>query len=425
MKYFKHFFKAIFYVLIATISMAIPLESMAQGATDITTSQGAAPHLSDLEMMDGVDISLLTCSPGNQVWSLYGHTAIRYTDRFNHIDLVINYGIFSFAQKNFILRFVFGRTDYQMGIEPFDEFCYEYESQGRTVIQQRLHLSREEKLKIRKAISDNYRPENRVYRYNFFYDNCTTRARDMLIDHLVDKQVDYHVNPQITTSYRNMVHQWNSNHRWARFGNDLLLGLESDFKTNYRQQQFLPDSLRADFAKAVVIGKSGKRYPLVDSTFEVVTPTEAVVQPDKGFWDYVNPWMVFAMLLVVTLVISVWELRREQTFWLFDTLLLTADGLSGLCLLAMVFSSHPTVQVNLQILLLNPLSIIFVYSVSRSAFKHQFNPYWKVLFICLMLFFVSLIFQHPAEGMVFVACCLMVRCYINYRLYNKKQTKIS
>lgn len=245
MKYFKHFFKAIFYVLIATISMAIPLESMAQGATDITTSQGAAPHLSDLKMMDGVDISLLTCSPGNQVWSLYGHTAIRYTDRFNHIDLVINYGIFSFAQKNFILRFVFGRTDYQMGIEPFDEFCYEYESQGRTVIQQRLHLSREEKLKIRKAISDNYRPENRVYRYNFFYDNCTTRARDMLIDHLVDKQVDYHVNPQITTSYRNMVHQWNSNHRWARFGNDLLLGLESDFKTDYRQQQFLPDSLRA------------------------------------------------------------------------------------------------------------------------------------------------------------------------------------
>lgn len=99
MKYFKHFFKAIFYVLIATISMAIPLESMAQGATDITTSQGAAPHLSDLKMMDGVDISLLTCSPGNQVWSLYGHTAIRYTDRFNHIDLVINYGIFSLRKR--------------------------------------------------------------------------------------------------------------------------------------------------------------------------------------------------------------------------------------------------------------------------------------------------------------------------------------
>lgn len=424
MKYFKQLFKTILFVFFASISMGFPLEMFAQEPMDVPNSQGNAPHLTDMEAMDGVEISLLTCSPGDQIWSLYGHTAIRYTDHFNNVDLVINYGMFSFSQPNFILRFVFGRTDYQMGIEPFDEFCYEYVSQGRTVVQQRLRLTPEEKLNIKEAIGENYQPQNRVYRYNFFYDNCTTRARDMLINHLIGKKVDYREDPRVTTSYREMVHQWNADHRWARFGNDLLLGVAADFKTDSRQQQFLPDSLRADFAKAVVIDKSGKRYPLVDSTFEVVEPTEAVVQKDKGLWDVVDPWMVFAALLVLTLVISAVELRRKRTFWLYDVVLLTLDGLAGLCIFAMIFSSHPTVQVNLQLLLLNPLSILLVFPVGRSAFRQQYHRYWTVLFICLLLFFVGIILQHPAEGMPFLACSLMVRCYMNYRLYNHKSKQI-
>ena len=134
--------------------------------------------------------------------------------------------------------------------------------------------------------------------------------------------------------------------------------------------------------------------------------------------------MVFAALLVLTLVISAVELRRKRTFWLYDVVLLTLDGLAGLCIFAMIFSSHPTVQVNLQLLLLNPLSILLVFSVGRSAFRQQYHRYWTVLFICLLLFFVGIILQHPAEGMPFLACSLMVRCYMNHRLYNHKSKQI-
>ena len=129
---------------------------------------------------DSITISLLTCSPGNEVYSLYGHTAIRYTDYRKGIDVAVNYGIFSFSKPFFVLRFIFGITDYEMGIMPFDYFCDEYKSEGRSVYEQELNLTAKEKLALRDAIDTNYLPQNRVYRYNYFFDNCTTRARDII-----------------------------------------------------------------------------------------------------------------------------------------------------------------------------------------------------------------------------------------------------
>lgn len=136
---------------------------------------------------DSIEISLLTCAPGKEVYSLYGHTAIRYNDKAKGIDIAINYGMFSFKTPFFIPRFIFGLTDYEMGIIPFDAFCEEYRYEDRDVIQQVLNLTADEKKEIIKAIETNYLPENRIYRYNYFYDNCTTRARDILIKTLMVK----------------------------------------------------------------------------------------------------------------------------------------------------------------------------------------------------------------------------------------------
>ena len=143
-----------------------------------------------LKDMDAVRISLLTCQPHEEVYSIYGHTAIRYQDLARGTDLAVNYGMFSFHKPYFVLRFVFGLTDYEMGIEPFEAFCAQYASYGSGVYEQVLNLTPEEKLTIAKAIDTNYEPQNRVYRYNYFYDNCTTRARDMITNHL-QARVDY------------------------------------------------------------------------------------------------------------------------------------------------------------------------------------------------------------------------------------------
>lgn len=365
---------------------------------------------------DSITISLLTCSPGNEVWSLYGHTAIRFQDPSHEMDLAINYGMFNFHQKNFILRFVFGLTDYQMGIEPFQAFMAEYAQSGRGVIEQRLNLTREEKTAIASAISKNYEPANRTYRYNYFYDNCTTRARDIIIGN-IDGHVEY-PNGHHGTSYRKMIHQWNAQHRWARFGNDLLLGVKADASTNLAQQQFLPDTLRKNFASAVIVDPSGARRPLVDSTLEVLEPNTSNAYTETDIWDALTPRLVFGILCALVLVTSLREWKQKKHLWLVDAFLLTLDGLAGIILLAMVFSQHPTVSFNLQILLLNPLSIIFVYHVIRQQLKGRCFWYWKLHLAFIILFLLGNIFQNYAEGMNILALTLMIRAILNIRTLN-------
>ncbi len=404
MKRFKDFF--ISFCLVVFISLTTRAQALS-GNDSIQPLSG-----------DSITVSLLTCSPGHQVWSLYGHTAIRLQDTANDMDLAINYGMFNFQQKNFVLRFVFGLTDYEMGIEPFQMFLLEYARSGRGVVAQRLNLTGAEKEAVAAAIYRNYEPANRVYRYNYFYDNCTTRARDILTAHL-DGHVEYAVNADIDNTYRQLIHQWNTDHRWARFGNDLLLGVKADAPTDRSQQQFLPDTLRADFAHATLVAADGKHRPLVDSTFVVLQPNAANAHIGRDVWDSVSPTMVFGALALLVLALSIVEVKRKKPFWLVDVVLLTLDALAGLVLLAMVFSQHPTVSFNLQILLLNPLSAIFVYPAISQQLHHRCHWYWKVLLVCVALCLIGNIFQDYAEGMNLLALTLMVRCWVNIRTLQK------
>lgn len=401
MKRLKDFF------IIIYLAVFVSLTANAQAQSQNSPKDDAA--------LDSISISLLTCSPGSEVWSLYGHTAIRFQDPNHGMDLAVNYGMFNFRQKYFILRFVFGLTDYEMGIEPFQLFVSEYAQSGRGVIEQRLNLTNAEKMAIATAISKNYEPANRTYRYNYFYDNCTTRARDILVNH-INGHVEYaHDNCQ--TSYRQMIHQWNAQHRWARFGNDLLLGVKADSPTDQEQQQFLPDTLRKDFASAVIIDPMGARRPLVLSTFEVLKPNSTSAE-ESDVWETFSPSLLLSIACALVILLSLVEWKRRKPFWLVDAILLTLDGLAGFILLAMVFSQHPTVNLNLQILLLNPLSIIFAYVTIRQQIKGYCHWYWKALFVFVILFFLGNIFQEYAEGMNILALTLMVRCLVNIRTLN-------
>ena len=131
-----------------------------------------------------IQIGLLTCQPGQEVYSVYGHTALHYINTDKNIDVAINYGTFDFNQPNFVLNFVLGRTDYMMSIVPFQYFCAEYNYEERGVVEQVLDIPPMDKLRFVEAIEENSRPENLQYRYNFFYDNCTTRARDIALGEL-------------------------------------------------------------------------------------------------------------------------------------------------------------------------------------------------------------------------------------------------
>ena len=122
------------------------------------------------------EISLLTVSPSeDEVYTVYGHTALRVRDASKKLDTVFNYGIFDFSKPNFIYRFAKGETDYRLAAQYTRDFLIEYEMRGSEVTEQILDIDSAGKARIWEALMINNRPENRVYRYNFFFDNCATR----------------------------------------------------------------------------------------------------------------------------------------------------------------------------------------------------------------------------------------------------------
>lgn len=362
-----------------------------------------------------IHVSLLTCQPGDEVYSLYGHTAIRYRNTDKDIDIAINYGMFSFNKPYFILRFIFGLTDYEMGIVPFERFVMEYEFTRRGVYEQELNLTTEEKTKLIEAIEKNYLPENRTYRYNYLYDNCTTRARDIITGSITkDRQLKFNKATDMhKTSYRKIIHLYNNDYPWARFGNDLLLGLKADQPISYRQSQFLPDNLKDAFQKATIKNQyNNAETPLVNTSEWVVEPFKNTLDNKFTPRPVHCAWIIF----IISAISAIIEKRRKKIIWSIDLALMLLTGCAGVIIFLMVFSQHPTTSLNLQILLLNPLTLIFaIRSVKRTVRKRNDN-FWKYAASSIILFLIGGFFQCYAEGMYILAFAMLIRCFSN--IYN-------
>ena len=352
---------------------------------------------------DRIQISLLTCSPGKEVWAQYGHTAIRYYDKESGEDLAINYGIFSLDQTYFIPRFVLGMTDYRMGVQPMDMFLAQYSYEGRGVVEQILNLSADDKEVIYKALQENMKPENVVYRYNYFFDNCTTRARDMLVNHLHGKVV--YPPAEEDATFRSMIHKWNNKYEWSQFGEDLLLGVNADRKTTKSEQQFLPENLRTDFDKARYNGK-----PLVKGTNVLLDAETEVAEPAFPL----SPLSVALIFAVISLVMMLFSYRRQQVYWAWDLALILTSGFMGIIFFVMIFSQHPCVSLNFILLFFNPLPLFFLYS----TIKKKKVTWWKIWGGLIILGLFGSLFQEIPLPILIVASFLLLHCIVHLR-FNK------
>ena len=379
--------------------------------TLILVSSAPVAAQEDIPPMDSVEFSLLTCQPHDEVYSLYGHTAIRYHElRPGGLDWAFNYGVFDFKKPHFVARFVFGLTDYELGAYPYKYFVKEYRRFGSMVTEQVLNLTDEEKMALHDALAINLRPENKIYRYNYFYNNCTTKARD-IIESCINGKVEYAGRKDYTPSYRDMVHSMTRNNPWSRFGNDLLLGIKADWKTDLRQQEFLPDNLLYDFDHAQIYS-NGSYRPLIKERRIAVPAGVQIIE--SGF--PLSPLACAAILLAVGIVIFFVEWRKKRVFVLWDVLLMMTTGTIGIVLTLMLFSQHPTVSLNLQIILCNPLPWLFLWPVIRG----RETRYWKITAILAVLFLIGSFFQCYAEGIHVLALCLLMQCYANMKIKAQK-----
>lgn len=370
---------------------------------------------------DSIRFSLLTCGAGEEIYSLFGHTAIRYENFTRGIDAVFNYGIFSFNTPNFILRFTLGETDYQLGVTSYKQFAYEYTWTGRDVWQQTLNLNAEEKKKLLALLEENYLPQNRIYRYNFFYDNCATRPRDQ-IERAVQGTLEYAddmTSFQTGISFRDIVHQYTIGHSWARFGIDLCLGSQADKDISRRQMMFAPFYLKDFLAKAQLKNAQGMERPLVSSEDHIIQSPQQTSTEETP-----SPLQTAFLLFTIVTIATAYGIYRRKSLWLLDLLLFLAAGVAG-CILAFLasFSQHPAVSPNYLLFLFHPLHLLCLpWMIKRVRKKEKSIYMWANIIV--LTFFILLWGIIPQEfnlAVLPLALSLWIRSASNlYLTYIRK-----
>ena len=370
---------------------------------------------------DSLRVSLLTCGPGQEVYNLFGHSAIRVKNEATGVDYVFNYGIFSFNTPNFVLRFCLGQTDYQLGVQYYDDFVWNYQMQGRFVHEQVLNLTEQEKLQLVAALEENYLPENRIYRYNYFYDNCATRPRD-IVERAINGEVRYTEDmdtPQEALTYRGLVHEYTAKQPWSRFGIDLLLGSEADKPISRRASMFVPFYLEEYFHSAQKADLQGRNSGLIAEELEITAQDES----DWASPTPLTPMRVFLLLFILVAALTAWGIKQGRSLWGLDLLVFAIAGIAG-CIIAfmVLFSEHPAVSPNYLLLLLHPLHLIFLYHIVKRVRKLQRSVYLGANMVVILLFlaFWVLIPQKFPIEIVPLGLIFLVRCISNIVLSYRK-----
>lgn len=335
------------YLLVLLMLAWLPLS-----AQDVSANEDSAAV--DLRL-DSIEISILTCTPGKDMYAKFGHTALRVRDYTIQRDVVFNYGCFDYNANNFVLKFLLGQTDYLLDAEEFEYLKYRYGMLGNGVSEQVLNLSQEEANRLLALLLENLRPENQEYRYNWLYDNCTERARDV-IEKAVDGHIEYAGVLDENMTVRDMLHKCLEKSPWVSFGIDMILGDEIDRKTDKRILMFLPNVFKTESDGAYIVKSNGERLEYVSGRSSVLEDTNA---PDEAY-VLGSPLFVFSLLLLGTIGLFLKELKRKRiTVWL-DVVLHTCQGLAGLLVAFLFFlSEHPAVDSNWLVILFNPLPLFY------------------------------------------------------------------
>lgn len=366
---------------------------------------------------DSLRVSLLTCSPGKEIFELYGHTALRVTNLTKESDLtqnnrtndlVFNFGVFSFNQPHFIARFIKGDTDYTMDAVPFDVFLKSYFRDGRHVEEQILNLNQAESHRLLQALMNLWTQENWSYRYNFFKDNCTTRARD-IIEQAMDGHIVYAPSDKNKAiSYRSIVHEYTADSPWDEIGQDILLGAEADEPIDGRAQQFVPYHLKKAFSKAKIQRTDGTCLPLVQQELQHVSDTAAVPAA-----RHISPTVIAILWLLITagIVALRWKKKDTGYLWFYDALPLLLQGCMGVIIAYLfLFSSHPTVNSNWLLIIFNPIPLLYLPVALTKAKKRKKDYYHAIAAVILLAFclFAGIIPQDIPTAIILLAWNLLI-----------------
>lgn len=363
----------------------------------------ALPQLSDQS-----EAVLFTCTPGKELYAGFGHSALWIHDPVTGIDRLYNYGTFDFNTPNFYGKFIRGKLDYMLTVTTVQRFMKEYQYRKIGVTSQQLQLYPHEIQTLFQNMEENLKPENRFYKYDFFYDNCATRIRDVVIQS-VDGTIDFHM-PDQNWSFREILFPYLSTTLWTKFGINLILGLSSDVKATPYEYQYMPELMQKAFAGAV-IENAGDSRKLVSNEQEVLPLN---LEFSSRWWH--DPAMLFGLLFLLTGLICAYELRKGRYFRVFDVTFNSIAVLAGLFLFFMwVGTDHSATNYNLNILWLFPAQALFLFSLFFQIDKRR-----KMVMISFFYMAAISIAMHfwPQENELSFLIIAMIFA-LRYLLYNR------
>lgn len=326
-------------------------------------------------------ITLLTCSPGEELYSTFGHSALRVTDSATLTDRVYNYGTFDF-NPDFYPKFIRGKLLYYLSVETYSDFVYGYQQEQRSITEQELNLTAKEKLQLQHALQSNSRPENKFYKYDFLFDNCATRIRDIVRNNMEEELSIKQILPYKGVSFRELIHFYlNQNHMyWSKLGIDILLGSGLDKAAQNEQSMFLPDYLFKGFDSAYSANK-----PLVQKKNNIYIASAA----SRIHTPVFTPFVVFTIGLMLFVLLSLagrpWS---KQLLTVLDFLLFFCTGLLGILLVFMwTGTDHVLCSNNYNLLWAVPFHAVAAFFLTRRT--KRANQYWA---LCVLIYALLLAF---------------------------------
>ena len=334
------------------------------------------------ENIESTEISVLTCDPGNEIYSLFGHSALRIKNPINGQDLVVNWGLFEFSESQFQFGYDFakGRLKYYMGIQLMSNFITEYRRSKRGIREQVLNLSNQEKYQIIQLLEENYKPENRKYKYEFFYDNCSSRLRDV-IKKVFGENINFYQSPKSNKfTFRETIHLYLESFPWLKLGIDLVLGKKIDKLVSNENLMFLPLNVEEIFDKSLV-ENNGSIKNLVKSKNTLIESFENKNKLNNiEFYSWI--------LLAITLSLIVFKLDKALRVW--SSLNLFIIGLLGIVLVFMwIGTDHNATKMNFNLLWASPFHFILIFCLIKESWNNF--TYWYLI-LSLILIFTTILF---------------------------------
>jgi len=349
------------------------------------------------------EISVLTIGAGSNLNDAFGHNAFRIKDKKNNLDKTFDYGRFNFEAPNFYLNFARGKLNYSIGSSNFKTFLKFYIYQNRTVKEQVLNLSKNEKQLLYNYLLENNKPENKNYLYEFFFDNCATKIKDVL-NIISNNNVNFKTpNAFKTETFRTLIHNNLNRNSWESLGIDVALGSIIDKQATVEEHMFLPENINKFFEIATI-----NNTPLTKNNKTIYKKKDVI----KSNSFFLSPLFIMGIIGLLILFITYKDYKNnKQTKWL-DVTLFFITGVIGFIILLLWFATdHSGTHQNYNLLWAFALNIIMIFQLLKKEINNWFIKYLKFLIIllCLLTLHWTIGVQIFAIGLIPFLIALTIR----------------